>query len=121
MFMGDDSAEMEWNEFKDRRFFARFNAHVVVRCRHHSVKPANTIDISAQGVGIVSEEELKPETPIEIVLSFPDTNDEFVATGKIIWTRKTEDNKFRIGIALEKPELMMISQFLRNNSNHELQ
>ena len=115
MFKDDDNIEIEWNEFRDRRFFARFNASVAVKCFRQSPKQGSTIDISAQGVGIISEEELKPEMPIEIILSFPKGNEEFVASGKIIWARKTQDNRYRVGVALEKPELMMISQFLRND------
>ncbi len=119
MFLGDGDIEFDRNEYRDRRFFARFKTCVDIYGRDRIPERGCTIDISAQGIGLVSEQEMKVEAPIEICLRFPNSKDEYVASGKVAWSVKLEDNTYRVGVALEKPELMMIAQFLRSESNYK--
>jgi hypothetical protein len=104
----------ENDNYNDRRIFARVNAQVVLRCKEgeENPNPGVTVDISAQGLGFVSYEEIKPEAQVRIQLKLPYSEEEFVTVGTIIWCIKVDDQKFRIGVALEKPELMLVSQLL---------
>ncbi len=99
----------------DRRVFARVNAQVLLRCFDEEMKnpnPGLTLDISAQGLGFISYEGLKPDQQIKILLKLPYSEEEFVTAGTIVWCRKVDNDQFRVGVSLDKPELMMISQLL---------
>jgi hypothetical protein len=113
--------DAEENLYKDRRTFARFKAEIVLRCLENDNESGGiTIDISAQGLGVLASEGFRPDVQVEVRLRFPSTKEEFVTTGTIVWCRQVDKQKFRVGVYLEKPELMMISQLLNgcSNGNH---
>lgn len=96
-------------KFEDRRVFERRKAEVSLR---YGDKEAVTFDISAQGLGIITASALRPETPLDIRLRFPGSQEEFLTSGKVAWCCRFPGKLFRFGVCLEKPELMMVSQFL---------
>ena len=98
---------------EDRRVFERRKAEVSLRCKD---REAVTFDISAQGLGIVSADALKPDTAMRICLRFPDSREEFMTSGKVVWCARAPGKLFHLGVCLEKPELMMVSQFF--NATH---
>lgn len=99
--------------YSDRRVFARMRAEVAFRCLGNDAECAGmTADISAQGVGLVSTAWLRPASKMEIYLKLPFTKEEFSILGKVVWCRKSDGKSFRIGLNLEKPELMIVSQLL---------
>lgn len=103
-------------KMEDRRIFERFRAHFPLRflsvgenreCR------AVTQDISAKGVGFVTNEELIPHAPLEMWLEVPDKGEPIYARGEVVWSKMVEPTRFRAGVELEKADFMGISRVLR--------
>jgi Tfp pilus assembly protein PilZ len=108
---------MEKLGFKDRRVFGRFAVELAVGyTRQDSNKKieAQTHDISAQGIGFVTEQKLTANTYIDIQLSLPDIKESLFAKGRVAWIEKIGPQGYRAGVCLEKPELMGISLVLRS-------
>jgi hypothetical protein len=113
MFLSKAETDVNNNQDKDRRVFARFEVEIFMRClEHNSESRCITLDISAQGLGLVSPERFKPDSQVEIYLKLPETKEEFQTEGTIVWCREVSKDKFRVGVYLEKPELMIVSQLL---------
>jgi hypothetical protein len=72
-----------------------------------------TADISAKGIGLVADVELAPNTPLEMWLEIPDKGEPLYTRGEVVWSKMMEPNKFRIGVNLEKADLMGLSRVLR--------
>jgi hypothetical protein len=113
MFLIKEESEANENQFKDRRMFARFKAEILLRCLTDKRESCClTLDISAQGLGLVSPARFRPDSQVELYLRLPETKEEFMTEGTIAWCREVEKDKFRLGVYLEKPELMIVSQLL---------
>lgn len=111
---------MQKAEFVDRRIFERIPVKLSLRFLDlHSNKESlgQTQDISAKGIGLLTEEKLSPATPLEMWLQIPDKGDPLYTRGNVVWSDKVEPNKYRVGIALEKADLMGISRVLRANTD----
>ena len=107
---------MQKQDYIDRRIFARIPIKVSLRllCPHTDKESrAQTSDISAKGIGLVVEEKLQPLTPIEMWLQMPNQDQPYYARGEVVWSKPTESNKYRVGINLERADLMGMSQVLR--------
>jgi hypothetical protein len=102
----------------DRRMFARLKAEVVLRCVQDDAEgPGVTLDVSAQGLGMIVPVRFEPSSEVKIFLILPETKEEFATVGKIAWCTKVEEGKFRVGVWLDKPELMLVSQLLNRLSS----
>lgn len=102
--------------FEDRRVFARFRAEISFKYSNldsNSQTKARIRDLCARGLGVFTDEVLAPHSQLDIWLRMPDTGEEIFTKGKVIWSERIEPNKYRVGIELEKPELMVISIVLR--------
>jgi hypothetical protein len=107
---------MPETKFKDRRIFERVPVKRSLRFlapRSNQAGLAQTQDISAQGIGLIAEKELLPRTPLEIWLYMPDKGESVYTTGRVVWSKMVEPNKYRAGINLEKVDFMDISSVLR--------
>lgn len=103
-------------EMEDRRTFARFKAEFPLRFlepRSGKEGEAKTSDISAKGVGLVTEEELTLRAPLELWLEIPDKGEPIYTRGEVVWQKKLPPNKYKVGVNLEKAELMELSRVLR--------
>jgi hypothetical protein len=101
---------------EDRRVFERFPVALPVNLFDLDVGKeldANTCDISAKGVGIVSQEYLKPGNHLELWLNIKDGREPFYTRGTVMWSGEQEAGKYRAGISLERAELMGISRMFR--------
>ena len=47
-------------------------------------------DVSAGGLCIIAEEELAPDTPLELEVKVPDLKDSIRALGRVVWQTKFE-------------------------------
>jgi len=74
---------------------------------------AQVQDISAKGIGLITKEELSPHTPLELWLEIPDKGEPLYSRGEVAWTKKLEPDKYRVGVNLEKADLMGLSRVLR--------
>ena len=77
---------------------------------------AQTQDISAKGVGLLVKDELFPYTPVEMWLEIPNKNTPLYLRGEVVWSKPAESRNYRVGVNLERAELMGISAVLRNIS-----
>jgi len=102
---------------EDRRVFERFTAILPVNLMDLDAGKeldANTCDISAKGVGIVSQEYLTPGNRLELWLNIEDGRDPFYTKGTVMWARQEEAGKYKAGISLEKAELMGMARIFRS-------
>jgi hypothetical protein len=67
---------------------------------------AVTHDVSVKGIGFITEEVLAPYTPLEMWVSLPSSDTPFYTRGEVAWSKITEQNKYRIGVNLEKAHLI---------------
>lgn len=72
-----------------------------------------THDISLKGVGLLTEEQLAPDTSLEIWLPIPDKGETFYAWGRVAWSKMMEADKYRTGINLEKTDLSPVIQAIK--------
>jgi len=107
---------MQRQEFRDRRAYQRIPVRLFLRYFNlHSNKEgsAETRDISANGIGLFTEEDLSPRTPLEIWLQIPDRGEPLYTKGKVVWSKMIEPNRYRAGVCLEKVDFMAMSRIVR--------
>lgn len=107
---------MPEKKFEDRRIFDRVSAKFPLRfinLRENKEVEALSDDVSAKGIGFTSSEELHPRTPLEMWLNIPDKGEPLYTRGEVVWSRMVEPKKYRIGVNLEKADLMGLSRVLR--------
>lgn len=107
---------MQNNNSNDRRVFARIPKRLPIRLLpsgQDKESTAETVDISAHGIGIMSEKKLSPKDTLEMWLVLPDRRGPFYTRGEVVWSSPLADTaKQRIGVRLEKAELMGLAPVL---------
>lgn len=99
--------------FEDKRIFARFPMELPLRFLEADANregQAKTMDISSKGLGIVTEEKLPPNTPLEMWLKVPDKVEPFYTRGQVVWSQDIGVCGFRYGINLERADLMSLAR-----------
>ena len=79
---------------------------------------AQTIDISANGIGLISKIKLSPNTPLQMWVNMPDEHEPLFIIGRAIWHKSLGGNKrqWRIGVHFKKEHLMDLSRiYYRSN------
>jgi hypothetical protein len=112
-----DGQEKPETPVEDKRIFQRFPVKLPVRLLDVSSgkeSAALTDDVSAKGIGILSKEELKAHTPVEIWLQIPDNREPVYTRGEVIWSALSGKDGYRAGVSLEKADLMGLSRILRS-------
>ena len=104
------------NGSDDRRVFARIRKALSVRflaSGQDEECKAETVDISAHGLGILGDGKLSPNTQMEIWLELPENRGPFYTRGEVVWSWPLPDrSKQRTGIRLEKAELIGLAPVL---------
>ncbi|MEI6631663.1 MAG: PilZ domain-containing protein, partial [bacterium] len=99
---------------EDNRVFERINARFPLRFLDPvsgREGEAQTVDISANGLGMVTHESLEPHTPVEMWMSIPDQHEPLYTRGEIVWSNSLADpRQKRLGVRLEKAELMGLAR-----------
>jgi len=103
---------------EDQRVFARIDVKFPLRFLDPSngrEGEAETVDISANGVGfVVDNKNLTVNTPLEMWLRIPDQHAPLYARGEVVWSGGSgESSQQRIGVRLERAELMGLSRAMR--------
>jgi hypothetical protein len=109
--------EAKNNNYKDRRVFERFKTRLPVRfidLKRNREGAAYTYDVSAKGLGLVSQVEVNPYTPMELWLDMPDKGEPLYTRGEVVWSTPITTNSWRVGINLERADLMGMSRALRS-------
>jgi len=100
----------------DKRVFERFPARFPLRFldpKENKEGEAQICDVSAKGVGVLSKEQLKPHSTLEMWLKIPDKGEPLYTRGEVVWSAPGGMNEYRAGINLEKADLMGLSRVLR--------
>lgn len=107
---------MQNSEITDRRIFERIPITLPLRfldLNSNKEGLVKTQDISAKGLGLLADEELSPQTPLEMWLKIPDQGESLYIRGNVVWSAMVGSNKYRVGVDLEKADLMGLSRVLR--------
>jgi hypothetical protein len=105
------------DKMEDRRMFARINVRVPLKSLDLSSGKegkGETVDISAEGVGIITNGSLSADTPIEMWLEIPDKLAPLHLQGKVAWSKALDNNNQRVGVSLEKQELIGLARVLQS-------
>ncbi len=108
--------KMEKENFEDRRTFARFPVSLSLKYldpNSNREGQAQTCDISAKGIGMLSQEKLATNTSLELWLQMPDKSEPFYTRGEVVWSEPASNEEYRSGINLDKADLMGVSRVLR--------
>jgi hypothetical protein len=107
---------MEQEKNQDRRIFDRFTAKFPLRLinlRENKESEALSDDVSAKGIGFTATQQVQLRTPLEMWLKIPDKGEPLYTRGEVVWSMMVEPNKYRIGVNLERADLMGLSRVLR--------
>ena len=111
-----DTQEKKGGEgMNDYRIFERFKKGCSARFIGLDGKEgiAQTIDVSAKGLGLSTNHKLESQAPLEIWLDVPGSTDPLYTRGQVVWSRSEGETGWHSGIELERADLMGISRLLR--------
>lgn len=101
---------------EDKRVFARISARFPLRFLNPDTGregEAETLDISANGVGLLTNNNLTLSASLEMWMCIPDRHEPLYIRGQVIWFGAApDDNRQRIGVRLDKAELMGLARVL---------
>ncbi len=101
---------------EDKRIFARINASFPLRFLDPDSGregEANTVDISANGLGLVTNDSLAVRTPLEMWMRIPDQHAPLYTRGEVVWSKDSnEPGQKRLGVRLNNAELMGLARVL---------
>ena len=107
---------MKNNNSAARRIFARIPVTLPIRFLASGVDKegkGQTVDVSANGISLLSEEKLSPRTLLELWLELSDDRSPFYTRGEVVWSDSSADaTKYRTGVHLDRAELMGLAPIL---------
>lgn len=69
-------------------------------------------DLSAKGLGVICDRPLATSTPLELFLPVPQKGETYYTRGKVAWSKLMKPNTYRMGINLDKTDLLGMAQFI---------
>ncbi len=115
-FSDREKSRRKESRMEDRRVFERINTKMPLRFLNPTNGRegiADTVDISANGVGFVTNENLSALTSLEMWLGIPDYREPLYTRGRVVWSGTLSDTgQQRVGVRLEKAELMGLARVL---------
>lgn len=105
------------NDMNDHRIFERFPVNIAARYFNPDTGKeglAKIQDVSAKGLGLEVSEELRLNAALEIWLEKKNKSESLYTRGKVIWGRPEGGNNYKLGVELEKADLMGISQVFKS-------
>lgn len=92
-------------QMEERRIFARIEIKIPLKflnLTNNSEGKAETVDISAEGIGFITKEELAPNTPLKIWLVVPNHHEPPQVAADVVWSNNLENNvDKRVGVRLK--------------------
>lgn len=91
---------------EERRVFARINLKVPLKfldVQNNNVGSGQTLDISANGVGFITKEDLSTNSQLDIWIYVPDHHDPVYVKGEVVWQQQINDSEDkRVGVHIGK-------------------
>ncbi|MFA4984872.1 MAG: PilZ domain-containing protein [Candidatus Omnitrophota bacterium] len=109
--------EENYDVSKDRREFSRFSVELRLKffdAANNKAGEAQANDISAKGIGIFTNEDIPAESKLEMWLEVPYKEEPLYIKGKVVWSKAVDNNKYRVGISLDRTDLVGVSHILRS-------
>jgi len=106
---------MSGNYPQEKRKLVRFLISIPLKHAKMSLKTLDSIcthDISAQGIGLITAEELPVNTPLVLCLKIPDNGEEISLDAEVIWSTQSS-SLYRSGVRLKGSAIKPISLVLR--------
>lgn len=102
---------------EDRRVYTRIHVKIQVKfldLGSGKEGEAETLDISANGVGFVTKENLSTNTALDMWLIIPDNHEPLYTRGEVVWAKPSEDGQQqRVGVRLVKEDFIGLSRTLK--------
>jgi hypothetical protein len=108
--------EKEGDRMQDQRIFARIPVKFPMRYlepNNGGECQAHTQDVSAKGIGLLTNAALSSKTILDMWIEIPDKNEPLYTRGEVVWSKMLAPNEFRVGLNLERAELMGLSRVFR--------
>ncbi|MDD5281530.1 MAG: PilZ domain-containing protein [Candidatus Omnitrophica bacterium] len=105
------------DNMNDHRIFERFPVNISARYLNPDTGEeglAKIQDVSAKGLGLSASEELRLPAALEIWLEMKNQGESLYTRGKVVWEKSEGVNNYKLGVELEKADLMGISRVLRS-------
>ena len=99
----------------DRRIFERFAVNFSAELKPfgaQEVSPAQCHDVSANGVGLFSQEKLIPDINLEVHLGIPNGHAPFQGKARVVWSKQVQENRWRSGLELKAVDFMRLRRAL---------
>lgn len=106
---------MENGHGEDRRSFARFFVNLPIKFVQkfsNLSSEGQSIDFSPCGIGMVTPEELKPHSHLDLNVQIPDGHQPLYTQGEVVWSKMIQGNKYAVGVALFKLDLMGMARIV---------
>lgn len=103
-------------EFIEKRKFVRFLISIPLKYVKMSIKQITdvaTSDISVEGLGLITTEELPLNTLLNICLVIPDNGEEIALDAEALWSKCNRAGNYRCGLKLKNTRLKPIPLVLR--------
>ena len=100
----------------EKRAFPRFPVNIPLNYTENNSQKtgsAQTHDISALGLCIITREKLAAGQRLDICLWMTDNGEQINRRGKVIWSDSFDYYKYKSGVQLEEPKLKPIELVLR--------
>lgn len=111
-----DSRKEGGEKMDDRRIFARFTTQFPLRFLDINTGregEGQALDISAKGISLLTDRELPADISLEMWLKFSEREETLYLRGDVIWVKRLEVDKYKVGVTLEKANLMGLSRILK--------
>ncbi|MBN2831460.1 MAG: PilZ domain-containing protein [Candidatus Omnitrophica bacterium] len=102
--------------FSEKRKFVRFLISIPLKYAKIGIQQftgAVTKDISAEGLGLITTEELPVNTPLSICLTIPDNGEEIPLDAQVLWSKNDGAGNYHYGLKLKNTRLKPIPLVLR--------
>lgn len=104
------------SNIEEKRCFARVARVLPIRfrnCQNTEEGNGETKDISAKGVGFITDVALTADVNLELWLYIPNEYDPLYAKGKVVWSARVDPKTYRIGVDLTKVDFLGIARILK--------
>ncbi len=107
---------MPGNYPQEKRKCVRFSIAIPLKYVKASINKLNsslTHDISGQGLGLITPENLPLNTPLVLCLKIPDNGEEILLEAEAVWSIRADNSHYRCGLQLKNTQIKPIPLVLR--------